>query len=188
MKVNRGDTLWAISKRTGVPVQELARLNGINDANRIREGQELYIPGFDKPNLNSMMYQTANPLPEARHSLSNAPTDTREADRARFSSDLARAIYEPMMGGLVYGGASRFIRPAQAAVRSANTPPNSPPISSMDEGFVHPYNGPVGGGAVPTEALRTMDDRFAPTTQQGWSDLIAENPTLQAMYNRYGRK
>ena len=33
MKVNRGDTLWAISKRTGVPVQELARLNGINNAN-----------------------------------------------------------------------------------------------------------------------------------------------------------
>lgn len=39
--IKKGDTLSAIAKRTGVSVQELARLNGINDINRIRAGDTL---------------------------------------------------------------------------------------------------------------------------------------------------
>ena len=41
--VQRGDTLWSISQRTGVSVDRLARDNGIRDPNRIRVGQHLAV-------------------------------------------------------------------------------------------------------------------------------------------------
>jgi soluble lytic murein transglycosylase-like protein len=43
--VNGGDTLWGISRRTGVPVERIARDNGLRDPNRIRAGQHLVLTG-----------------------------------------------------------------------------------------------------------------------------------------------
>ena len=43
-RVSAGDTLWDIAQRLGVPVQELADLNGIGDPNLIVEGQMLVVP------------------------------------------------------------------------------------------------------------------------------------------------
>ena len=57
----------------------------------------------------------------------------------------------------------------------------SPPIRSMDRGYVHSYNGPVGGANVPSGSL----DTIAPTTQQGWRELIGQNPTLGQLYRRF---
>lgn len=42
--IQRGDTLWDISKRTGISIEELARYNGIRDPNSIRAGAKLFIP------------------------------------------------------------------------------------------------------------------------------------------------
>ncbi|WP_167758903.1 polysaccharide deacetylase family protein [Thermaerobacter sp. FW80] len=42
--VQRGETLYRIARRYGVSVQELARLNGLDDPARIRAGQRLRIP------------------------------------------------------------------------------------------------------------------------------------------------
>jgi membrane-bound lytic murein transglycosylase D len=42
-KVQRGDNLWSISKRTGTSVQEIKRLNKLN-SNSLREGQTLRLP------------------------------------------------------------------------------------------------------------------------------------------------
>src|SRR5919202_483461 len=44
--VQRGDTLWSISRRTGVPVERIVRANGLGDPNRIHAGQRLEIPGL----------------------------------------------------------------------------------------------------------------------------------------------
>jgi len=41
--VQRGDTLWSISRRTGVSVDTLAQRNGIADPRRLRPGQRLAI-------------------------------------------------------------------------------------------------------------------------------------------------
>lgn len=43
-RVRKGDTLWSISRRYGLSVQELARANGIDDPYFLRVGQELKIP------------------------------------------------------------------------------------------------------------------------------------------------
>lgn len=44
--INSGDTLTAIARRYGVPVQELQRANSIADPNRINAGATLNIPAL----------------------------------------------------------------------------------------------------------------------------------------------
>ncbi len=43
--VRPGQSLYRIAKTYGVEAQELSRVNGIRDLNRIRSGQRLFIPG-----------------------------------------------------------------------------------------------------------------------------------------------
>ena len=44
--VKPGDTLWKIAKRFRSTVDDIARVNGIEDVNKILVGQQLYIPKF----------------------------------------------------------------------------------------------------------------------------------------------
>ncbi len=46
--VKKGDTLWDIAKRFGSTVDDIVRTNGIEDANRINQGQKLFIPRYVK--------------------------------------------------------------------------------------------------------------------------------------------
>ena len=45
--VQEGDALWDIALRFGVPVEELARINGLTDVGVLRVGAELLIPGLE---------------------------------------------------------------------------------------------------------------------------------------------
>lgn len=45
--VNSGDTLWQIAKKFNSTVDEISRMNGIEDSNNITVGQKLYIPKFN---------------------------------------------------------------------------------------------------------------------------------------------
>ncbi len=60
--VRPGDTLSAIATRFGVPVEELARANGIEDPNVIKVGQKLVIPGPTPPPTPTVP-PTATPTP-----------------------------------------------------------------------------------------------------------------------------
>ena len=44
--VKPGDTLWKIAKQFRSRVEDIARVNGIEDENRIYPGEQLYIPKF----------------------------------------------------------------------------------------------------------------------------------------------
>ena len=44
--VKKGDTLWNIAKKFGSTVDDIVRVNGIEDANRILPGEKLYIPKY----------------------------------------------------------------------------------------------------------------------------------------------
>lgn len=49
--VKSGDTLWKIAKKFRSTIQDIARVNGIEDENKIFVGQQLYIPKFVKKNV-----------------------------------------------------------------------------------------------------------------------------------------
>ena len=44
--VKKGDTLWQIAKKFGTTINDIARVNGIEDVNLIMPGQKLYIPRY----------------------------------------------------------------------------------------------------------------------------------------------
>ena len=44
--VQKGDTLWKIAKKHRSTVDDIARVNGIEDPNQIQVGQKIYIPKF----------------------------------------------------------------------------------------------------------------------------------------------
>lgn len=46
--VKSGDTLWNIAKEFGSTIDGIARVNGIEDKNKIFPGQKLYIPKFER--------------------------------------------------------------------------------------------------------------------------------------------
>lgn len=46
--VKPGDTLWKIAKKFRSTIEDIARVNGIEDKNKIYVGQQLYIPKFVK--------------------------------------------------------------------------------------------------------------------------------------------
>lgn len=48
-KVAPGETVYRISRNYGITVQELSEANGIEDPRTLVVGQELIIPGFEKP-------------------------------------------------------------------------------------------------------------------------------------------
>ena len=45
--VRQGDTLWKIAKKFNSTVEEISRMNGIEDTNKIDVGEKLYIPKFN---------------------------------------------------------------------------------------------------------------------------------------------
>ena len=50
--VKKGDTLWNIAKRFKSTVDDIARVNGIENTNRILEGEKLYIPKTVRTSVN----------------------------------------------------------------------------------------------------------------------------------------
>lgn len=57
--VKPGDTLWQIAKKFNSTVDDIARMNGIEDTNKIDVGQKLYIPKF-----NYIKKETSQNVPE----------------------------------------------------------------------------------------------------------------------------
>ena len=66
-KVARGDTLTRIARKTGVPVDRLVALNKIENANRIRAGQQLNLSAAPAPPpLPTLRTKPATPKPPRR--------------------------------------------------------------------------------------------------------------------------
>ena len=49
--VQKGDTLWKIAKRFRSTVEDISRVNGIEDPNQIQVGQKIYIPKHVKMSM-----------------------------------------------------------------------------------------------------------------------------------------
>ena len=75
--VERGETLSGVARSVGVPVDDLARANGITDVHRVRAGRRLVIPGA---------------APPATVAAAVAPSATVEVARGQTLSALARSL------------------------------------------------------------------------------------------------
>ena len=60
--VRQGDTLWKISRQTGVSVPDLVRINGLRDPNRIYPGQELRLAAAAAPAAATYRVQNGDTL------------------------------------------------------------------------------------------------------------------------------
>lgn len=72
-KVRRGETMAWIANRYGVGVQELAELNDIREAKRIRPGQKLYLPGRSEKRFKKLPFEEElrKNLPQGKRSFEN---------------------------------------------------------------------------------------------------------------------
>ncbi|MDP8975161.1 MAG: M23 family metallopeptidase [Actinomycetota bacterium] len=62
--VRRGESLSLVARKTGVPVDELARANGISNRDRVRRGQVLAIPSERRARAKGpVLIATSQPLP-----------------------------------------------------------------------------------------------------------------------------
>ncbi|MCX5696099.1 MAG: peptidoglycan DD-metalloendopeptidase family protein [Candidatus Omnitrophica bacterium] len=55
-KVEKGQTLWKISKIYGVDLEELARVNRIADTTAVEVGQQVFIPNRSQPQTQAIQY------------------------------------------------------------------------------------------------------------------------------------
>ena len=62
--VNRGDTLYGIAIKFGIPVREITTLNGLSNVDRLMVGQSLIIPASIKPGIlvNGYAYPTISDI------------------------------------------------------------------------------------------------------------------------------
>ncbi len=72
--VRRGDTLYSISRSTGVSVRTLARLNGLRSPYRIYPGQKLRLNGPAVAARPAPRHSKARPKPPAKPAASRSPT------------------------------------------------------------------------------------------------------------------
>ncbi len=98
--VERGQTLWRICKAYGVDMQDVARVNGLDDPTRIKVGQEIFIPGAKKE-------LKVEPVPGL---VSHAPMVMRKPTNKGSSplpsrGSAPKKILWPVPGGKLY---SRF--------------------------------------------------------------------------------
>ncbi len=99
-RVAHGDTLYSISKRTGVPEKEIAAANGLNGRHGLRAGMDLKIPGARE--------EAAEEVPRGRH----AREEAREEARAPSSYRVAR--------GDTVGKIARHFGVSERNLRAAN--------------------------------------------------------------------
>jgi beta-lactamase class A len=70
--VKNGDTLWDISVATGVQVDEVIKLNNIDNADSLTVGQQLVLPSKPKPQPTATPKPKPQPAPEATQPASGA--------------------------------------------------------------------------------------------------------------------
>jgi murein DD-endopeptidase MepM/ murein hydrolase activator NlpD len=73
--VEPGQTLWRIARAYGVPLEELARANGIADPSRVEAGRVLLVPGATHT-LEVPPFPAPPPAERSRDAASPTPADT----------------------------------------------------------------------------------------------------------------
>jgi hypothetical protein len=144
VKLKRGDNLTRIAKRFPSPgkslnqrIAEIAAANGITNANKVREGQPLVIPGgMDSPVATPPVMPTAGAMPAAPPQ----PIDTRIEDvggmrSGRMDADLAQrqqTIADALMNSPNSPGAVQNRGTSAMASTGQYAPQDIPPVPGAD--------------------------------------------------------
>jgi membrane-bound lytic murein transglycosylase D len=109
--VRRGDSLYAISRKTGVPVRTLASLNGISTGSTLRAGQRLRLGG------------TSNPADSAVATPAGSTARAGSASRTRTaaSDDPGRRVTYVVRRGDNLTAIARVLRVSVPELRSWNS-------------------------------------------------------------------
>ena len=81
--VQRGQTLYSIAKAYNIPMDELARINDLDDPNKIQAGQKLFVPGtLEVKHVNPTVGTRPHPTPSKTPVNHCNPTPERRPDGA----------------------------------------------------------------------------------------------------------
>ena len=156
----KGDTLWALSKKYGVPIADIAKASGISDPNKIKIGQKITIPG-----VTPAVAPIPAPAPSFRQpKVAATPPLPRPDPRAAAKPEL-QTLPPPPMATLPPTSATQVKAP------SASAPAN-------------PLTGPGGmTGTVPVDPVAAAKARAAEAGKQAaalQSQIDAGNASLAA--------
>lgn len=127
--VERGENLYRIGLRYGVPAKEIARANGIRDVTGLRVGQRLYIPGARK-----RLRARAAEVPRGRSSGSKGSSaEARRKARAIARNQTSLQFAWPVRGRLSSRFGSRKGRPHEGIDIAAR---RGTPIFAAESGRV----------------------------------------------------
>jgi N-acetylmuramoyl-L-alanine amidase len=124
--VKPGDTLWSISRRTGVPVDQIVRDNGLTDPNHIAAGQHLVVG--DPPPAAPVRGEAARQvLVAAAHEFGVNPNFVLAVslwesgqDQTRVSKDGAIGLMQVMPSTARWAGPALLGRPVDITVARDN--------------------------------------------------------------------
>lgn len=125
-KVSRGDTMASISRKTGVPVAELRRINQVSEP--LRAGRVLKIPGTNRTGVNPRALASVRETPSAkgtpvasvgRQAAPSRTVSTSAPVREKAVSAASVASHEVKRGDTMYSIAKRY-GVTQEAIFAAN--------------------------------------------------------------------
>jgi LysM repeat protein len=158
--VQPNETLFSISQRYGVPVEQIMQANGISNASQIRSGQQIVIPGYSRGGTVASAAPAQPAAPAAQQTAAASPAvDPRLAERSlneQAAQLTAPAASAPSAGGSTYtvkagdtlSRISRETGVSVAALRQANN------ISGDNIRLGQTLN--LGGAAAPQPAATAV--------------------------------
>jgi murein DD-endopeptidase MepM/ murein hydrolase activator NlpD len=153
-----GETAYSISRRYGVDVASLARVNDLDSANRIRAGQALKLPEA-KSRKATVARREAGPVPRSEQSARTAPAKSGLPPRAGSFRWPVRgeilASYGPQAGGQHNDGINIGA-------------PAGTPIVASEAGIV----------AYVGDDLETLGNLILIRHSDGWVTAYAHNETV----------
>lgn len=187
-KVRRGDTMVAISRKTGVPIADLRRVNQISEP--LRAGSTLKIPGNNRTGVDARaaMASAGTRAPSPKPSVAAGPQIAAAPRAARAEAPASPLSHEVCKGDTMYSLARRY-GVTQEAILAANgmkTPdlrlgqrlriPAAGKAAAVAERPAAPAARPVAvapRGASRPETARASSDRVVRYTVQSGDTLWA---------------
>lgn len=180
----KGDTLWALSKKYGVSIADIAKASGIADPNKIKIGQKITIPGITPPAAPAAAAKVA-PIPAAVPSfrqpkIAAVPPMPRPDPRTAKQAPELQTLAPPPMATLPPNKVSA--NPANAT----GMPPTSATQVKAPSATVpkNPLTGPGGmTGTPPIDPVAAAKAKAAEAGQQAaalQAQIDAGNASLAA--------